>query len=467
VEKKRMFDNLRDSLRTALKKIVGASDINEELIDALCKDIQRALLQSDVNVRLVLSITNNLKERALKEQLPKGLSRKDHIVTILYGELAKLLGYSGDTIQTIDKEKPDEAETTGATAFFKPGKENIVLMLGIQGSGKTTVTSKFARWLTRHGYRVGVIGADTWRPGALTQLKMNCTKINVEVFGEEKNKDAVGIVKKGLEHFKPQNLDVIIIDTAGRHKEEAGLLQEMTDMYEAATPDLVLLVIDGTLGQQAYAQAEAFHKAAPVGGIIITKLDGTAKGGGALAASSATGAKVMFIGTGERIDDLEQFSPTRFVGRLLGMGDIKALLEMARNLEIEGDEQQAKRLMSGKMTIDDFYAQMEQVNKMGFRNVIDNMPGLSGMVNDNKLEEMQGKINAWRYVIQSMTKDEKKDPDLINESRRKRIARGSGVPEGEVKEMIKQYNNSKDIMKKFKGGRGRGPGDFLRRLGLG
>ena len=460
-----MFDSLRDSLRTALKKIVGASDINEELIDALCKDVQRALLQSDVNVRLVLSITKNLKERALKEQPPKGLSRKDHVVTILYGELAKLLGYSGETIKTIDKDR--DKDETGATAFFKPGKENIVLMLGIQGSGKTTVTGKLARWLTRHGYRVGVVGADTWRPGALTQLKMNCTRINVEVYGEEGGKDAVGIVKHGIEHFKPQNLDVIIIDTAGRHKEEAGLLQEMTEMHKAATPDLVLLVIDGTLGQQAHAQAEAFHKAAPVGGIILTKLDGTAKGGGALAASSVTGARVMFIGTGERIDDLEQFSPTRFVGRLLGMGDIKALLEMARNLEIEGDEQQAKRLMSGKMTIDDFYAQMEQVGKMGFRNVIDNMPGLSGMVNDDKLDEMQDKIDGWRYVIQSMTKEEKKDPDLINESRRKRIARGSGVPEGEVKEMIKQYNNSKDIMKKFKGGRGRGPGDFLRRLGLG
>ena len=461
-----MFDNLRDSLRTALKKIVGASDINEELIDALCKDVQRALLQSDVNVRLVLSITNNLKERALKEQPPKGLSRKDHVVTILYGELAKMLGYSGEVIKTIGNVKGED-DAGGATSFFKPGKENIVLMLGIQGSGKTTVTGKLARWLTRHGYRVGVVGADTWRPGALTQLKMNCTKINVEVYGEEGGKDAVGIVKRGLEHFKPQNLDIIIIDTAGRHKEESGLLQEMSEMHKAATPDLVLLVIDGTLGQQAYAQAEAFHKAAPVGGIILTKLDGTAKGGGALAASSATGARVMFIGTGERIDDLEQFAPTRFVGRLLGMGDIKALLEMAKNLEIEGDEQQAKRLMSGKMTIDDFYAQMEQVSKMGFRNVIENMPGLSGMVNDDKLDEMQKKMDRWRFAIQSMTKEEKSDPEIINESRRKRIYRGSGIPEGEVKEMIKQYNNSKDMMKKFKGGRGRGPGDFLRRLGLG
>src|ERR671934_102529 len=249
-----MFDNLREGLRGALKKVVGASDINEELIDSICKDVQRSLLQSDVNVRLVISITQNLNQRALSEQPPKGLSRKDHIVTILYGELAKLLGYSGEVIKTIDKTQEDDHSL--ATSFFKAGKQNVVLMLGIQGSGKTTVTAKLARWLTRHGYRVGVIGADTWRPGALTQLKMNCSKINVEVFGEEQNNNnAVQIARNGLDHFKDQNLDVIIIDTAGRHKEEEGLLQEMSEMYKAATPDLVLLVIDSTIGQGAFKQA--------------------------------------------------------------------------------------------------------------------------------------------------------------------------------------------------------------------
>jgi signal recognition particle subunit SRP54 len=456
-----MFENLRDGLRSALKKIVGASDINEEVIDALCKDIQRSLLVSDVKAGLVKTITDNLKQRALNEQPPKGLSRKDHIVTILYGELAKMLGYSGE-ITTIDKKGIDD--DPGVTAFFKPAKQNVVLLLGIQGSGKTTVTAKLARWLTKHGYKVGVIGTDTWRPGALTQLKMNCAKINVEVYGEEGSKDAVGIAKHGLEHFKPQNLDVLIIDTAGRHKEEAGLLQEMSEMHKAATPDLALLVLDGTIGQQAYSQAEAFHKAAPLGGIIITKLDGTAKGGGALAASAATGAKVMFIGTGERIDDLEQFSPTRFVGRLLGMGDIKALLEMAKSLEVEADEDQAKRVLKGNMTMEDFYAQMEQVRKMGFSNVLESMPGLSGAVQEDKLEQMQERIEKWRFIIQSMTAEEKKEPDVVNESRRKRIARGSGVPESEIKAMIKQYNLSKDFMKHNKG---RAMGGFFRKFGLG
>src|SRR5919199_115544 len=457
-----MFDNLREGLRGALKKIVGASDINEELIDSLCKDVQRALLQSDVNVRLVLSITQNLKQRALSEQPPKGLSRKDHIVTILYGELAKMLGYSGEVIKTIEKSQEDDHSV--ATSFFSPGKQNVVLMLGIQGSGKTTVTAKLARWLTKHGYRVGVIGADTWRPGALTQLRMNCSKINVEVYGEEENENAVEIVRTGLEHFRLQNLDIVIIDTAGRHKEETGLLDEMKNMYNAAAPDLVLLVVDGTIGQQAYNQAKAFHEFARVGGIIVTKLDGTAKGGGALAATAATGARILFIGTGERIDDLEQFSPTRFVGRMLGMGDIKALLEMAKGLELQSDENQAKRLLSGKITIEDFYTQMENVGKMGFRNIIDNLPGLSGMIKEDQLDTLQNKMEKWRFIIQSMTKEEKKNPDIINDSRRKRIARGSGMTEHDVKELMKQYNNSKIMMKQTKGRQMQG---MLRRFGIG
>lgn len=455
-----MLDTLRTGLRSALKKIVGATDINEELIDSICKDVQRSLLQSDVNVKLVISITKNLKERAINEKPPKGLSRKDHIITILYSELAMLLGYSGETIKIVEKSR----ESDDKVISFKPDKQNIILMLGIQGSGKTTVTAKLARWLTRHGYRVGVIGADTWRPGALTQLKMNCSRINVDVYGEEQNKDAVAIVTDGLEYFRQQGIDIIVIDTAGRHKEETSLLAEMNSMYKVAKPDLVLLVIDGTIGQQAYSQAKAFHEAASVGGIVITKLDGTAKGGGALASAAATSSRVMFIGTGERIDDLEQFSPTRFVGKLLGMGDIKALLEMAKSLELQADENQTKRLLSGKISIEDFYAQMENVGKMGFRNVIDSLPGLSGMIKEDDLDVLQGKMEKWRFIIQSMTRKEKKDPDLINDSRRKRIARGAGMTEHDIKDLIKQYNNSKTMMKQTKGRQMQG---MLRKFGFG
>jgi signal recognition particle subunit SRP54 len=455
-----MLENLRTGLRGAIKKIVRASDINEELIDSLCKDIQRALLQSDVNVKLVLEITRRIKERSMNEEPVKGLTRKDHIITILYGELATLLGYTGQTIKSIDKSQ----QTHDRILQFEPEKQSIILMLGIQGSGKTTVTAKVARWLSKQGYSVGVIGADTWRPGALTQLKMNCSRINTEVYGEEANTDALDIVRKGLAHFRTQNIDVVIVDTAGRHKEESGLLEEMRNMRNAINPNLVLLVIDGTIGQQAFNQAKAFHQAAEVGGIIVTKLDGSAKGGGVLSASAATGAKVLFIGTGERIDDLEVFSPTNFVGRILGMGDIQAVLEMARGLELQADENQAKRLLGGKMTIEDFYAQMENVGKMGFRNVIDNLPGLSGMLKEDQLDALEGKMEKWRFIIQSMTRDEKINPEIINESRRKRIARGAGLTEHEVRDLIKQYSNSKTLMKQAKGRQLQG---MLRKFGIG
>jgi signal recognition particle subunit SRP54 len=441
-----MLDNLKNNLRGAIKKLVKSSGIDEELIKELSKDVQRALLQSDVNVRLVLEITKNLEQRSLNETPPPGLSRKDHIVKILYDELSKLLG--------------NETEFD-----FKPGKQNKVILLGIQGSGKTTVASKLARFLTRQGYSVGVIGADTYRPGALVQLRTMCEKSNVEVYGEENNKDSPDIVKNGLKYFEKLPLDIILIDTAGRHKQEQDLLDEMERIHKVANPDLALLVIDGTIGQQCFNQAEAFHKTVPVGGIIVTKLDSSAKGGGSIAASAATGAQIMYIGTGERIDDLEKFSPTRFVGRLLGMGDIQAVLDLAKRLENEGDEVRLKRISTGKMNMEDFFYQLEEVTKVGsLRGFLDNMPGLSGMVKDDQLDQMEERVSKWRFIIQSMTKEEKADPDLLNSSRIKRIARGSGWSEHEVKELLKNYKNSKSMMKASKGRQMQGN---LRRMGFG
>ncbi len=442
-----MLDGLKDSLGAAIKKIVKSSGIDEELIEELYKDVQMALLQSDVNVRLVLEITEQLKERAINETPPPGLSRKDHIIKILYDELSKLLGNESDF-------------------EFKSGKQNKIILLGIQGSGKTTVTAKLAKFLTRQGYTVGVVGADTYRPGALVQLKTMCEKSSVEVYGEENNKDSPNIVKNGLKHFAGQPLDVVLIDTAGRHKEEKDLLDEMSRINKVAEPDLALLVIDGTIGEQCYSQAEAFHKAIPVGGVVITKLDSSAKGGGALAASAATGAQIMYIGTGERIDDLEKFSPTRFVGRLLGMGDVQAILDLAKRLEDEGDDVRMKRISSGKMNMEDFLFQLEEVTKVGsLKGILESMPGMSGMVKEDQLDQMEGRVEKWRYIIQSMTKAEKANPlDLLNPSRIKRIARGSGWPEGEVKELIKNYKNSKNMMKASKGRQMQGT---LRKMGLG
>lgn len=426
-----------------MRKLIGASVVDQQVVKEFVKDLQRTLLQGDVNVRLVLDVTSKIEKRALEETPPPGLSRKDQIVKILYEELAAFLGV---------EEK-----------FELPAdKTTIVLLVGIQGSGKTTVAAKFARFLVKRGYRVGVVCADTFRPGALTQLKMLCATIGVEVYGEEGARDSVSVAQKGVAHFRDARRNVIMVDTAGRHKEETGLINEMKTISAKIRPDLTLLVVDGTIGQQAYPQSEAFHHAVPVGGIIVTKLDGAAKGGGALAATAATGARILFIGTGERVDDLEAFSPTRFVGRLLGLGDIKALLERAKELEVEADEKKIHRIMSGKMTIDDLYYQLEQVKKMGsLKKILDLVPGFSGAVKGEDLEALEGKMKVWKAVIQSMTRAERETPEILGSSRVKRVARGSGASEKEVKEMLARYRQTKAVMKASKGRQFR---QLLRRL---
>ena len=427
-----MLSGLQGGLRNAVKKLVGGGTVDEAAVKEFVKDLQRALLQADVNVKLVLALSTKIEQRALDEKLTPGLPRKDHIVKILYEELSRILG--------------EETEFK-----LSHDKTSIILLAGIQGSGKTTITAKLARNLSKQGHKVGVVGADTFRPGALVQLKMLCEKIKVPVYGKENAKDSVKIASEGVKHFKTTDNNIIIIDTAGRHKEEAGLLKEMQDLNHL-NPDKVLLVIDGTIGQQCYSQAEAFHKIAPIGGIVITKLDGAAKGGGALAAAAATGAKIVFIGTGERVDDLEVFSPSRFVGRLLDMGDLKALLDRVKDLEIEADTKKLQRITSGKMTIDDLYYQIEQMKKMGsLKKILDLVPGFSSAMKDQDLDKLEDKMQHWRIIIQSMTRTERQNPDLLNSSRIHRIAKGSGTPEKEIKEMMSKYKQTKSVMKASRG----------------
>ena len=248
-------------------------------------------------------------------------------------------------------------------------------------------------------------------------------------------------------------MNVILIDTAGRHKEEKGLLDEISKISKSVSPDLTLLVIDATIGQSAFSQASAFHQSVPVGGIIITKLDGASKGGGALAASAATGARIFFVGTGERIDDLEQFSPTRFVGRLLGMGDLRALLDRAKELELVADEKQVKRMMAGKLTMNDFLLQIESLKKMGsLRKIVESIPGFSqANLPTQNIEEIEGKMKYWRAIIQAMTEEERTDPDLLNSQRIHRIAGGTGVMERDVKDLLTRYRQAKNVMKASKG----------------
>ena len=438
-----MLDSLREGLQSAVKKLVGANTVDEKTVKEFVRDLQRALIQSDVNVRIALEVTERVQKRALEEKPPAGVTKKDQVVSILYEELARLLGSEGGLQLSKDK-------------------TNVLVMLGVQGSGKTTTAAKFARLYSKRGFKVGVVAADTFRPGAVAQLKTLVASTGAEVYSEEREKDSVKIAREGRKKFDGSK-NLIIIDTAGRHKEEKGLLQEMKEVVGAVKPDATVLVIDGTIGQQCYNQALAFHQAAPVGGIIVTKLDGAAKGGGALAASAATGAKIFFIGTGERIDDLEEFVPTRFVGRLLGMGDLKALMDMVKDAEVVVDEKMTQRLMSGKMTMYDLLAQFEQMKKFGsLKKVLDHIPGFSGQVDVKELDKAEDRVKVYKSIIQSMTGDEKTNPESINSSRLRRIAKGSGRSEKDVRELLTRYKQMKTLVKTSKGRELR---QMMRRMG--
>jgi signal recognition particle subunit SRP54 len=425
------LDKLGSSLTDAIKKLFKAGVVDEVAVKELVRDIQRALLQADVNVQLVLQISKNIEERALKEKVPPGVSRREHVIKVVYEELTKFVG---------DKPVPLKVE---------PGKKKIVMLVGIQGSGKTTHAAKLARYFQKRGIKVGLICADTYRPGAYNQLQQLATRINTPFFGDLKQKDPVKVVKEGLKQFSDK--DLIIVDTAGRHKEEKDLIKEMKDLEKHVKPDEVIMVIDGTIGQQALAQAKTFHEATPIGAIIVTKLDGSSRGGGALSAVAATGAPIKFIGTGEKIEDLEAFIPSRFVGRLLGMGDLETLLEKVKDAEINVPQKKAKDIMSGNFTLTDMYEQFQAVKKMGpFGKVLKMIPGMSTDVPEEMLNSAEGRLDTWGVIIQSMTPAEKENPKLLNSSRARRIARGSGTTEKEVKELLKQYVMMRKMLKMFK-----------------
>ena len=426
------LDNLGSSLTNAIKKLFKAGVVDEATVKELVRDIQRALLQSDVNVQLVLQISKNIEERALKEKVPPGVSRREHVIKVVYEELTKFVG---------DKPVPLKVE---------PGKKKIIMLVGIQGSGKTTHAAKLARYFQKRGLKVGLICADTFRPGAYAQLQQLATRTNTPFFGDLKQKDPVKVVREGLKQFGEK--DLIIVDTAGRHKEEKDLIKEMKDLEKNIKPDEVIMVIDGTIGQQALAQAKTFHEATPIGAIIVTKLDGSSRGGGALSAVAATGAPIKFIGTGEKIEDIEPFIPSRFVGRLLGMGDLETLLEKVKDAEIQVPQKKAKEILSGNFTLTDMYEQFQAVKKMGpFGKVLKMIPGLSSSdVPEEMLNTAEGRLEKWGVIIQSMTPEEKENPKLLNSSRAKRIARGSGTTEKDVKELLKQYIMMRKMLKMFK-----------------
>lgn len=422
------LERLGASLYEALKKVFRASVVDEATVKELVRDVQRALLQADVNVKLVLDISKQIEERALKEKLPPGISRREHIIKVVYEELTRFLG-----------EKPVPVK-------IEPGKRKVIMLVGIQGSGKTTAAAKLARYFQKRGLKPALICVDTYRPGAFAQLQQLANRINVPLYGNPSAKDPVKIALEGLKQFNDR--DILIIDTAGRHKEEQELIKEMMMLEKNIKPDEIMLVVDGTIGQQAMAQAQAFNQATPIGSILVTKLDGSARGGGALSAVAATGAPIKFISAGEKIEDIEPFIPSRFVGRLLGMGDLETLLEKVREAEIKVPEKKAKAILSGKFTLTDMYEQFEAVKGMGaFRKLLKMLPGMSYDVPEEMLNMAEDRLEKWRVMIQSMTKEEKENPKIFNASRIRRVARGSGTSEKEVKELLKQYSLMRRMMK--------------------
>ncbi len=431
-EENEALEGLGRSLNDAMKKLLRLGVVDEKAVKELVRDLQRALLQSDVNVNLVLQISQAVETRSIQEQLPPGISRREHVIKVLYEELTRFLG-----------EEPSKVPV-------EPGKRHVIMLVGIQGTGKTTAAVKLARFYQKRGMSPAIACADTYRPGAFDQLKQLADRVNVPVYGEPGSKDVLRVVRKGLEQFDQQKHDLIIVDTAGRHKDEGELMSEMKDLAKLISPDEIILAIDASIGQAAMSQATAFNQTTTIGSILVTKLDGTAKGGGALSAVAATQAKIKFIGTGEKIDDLEEFVPSSFVGRLLGMGDIKALVERVRDAEIVVPQKKARAFLEGKFTLKDMYDQMVAVRKMGpLKKLMGMVPG--GMnIPDDAMETAEKRLDSWRVIIQSMTKAEVEDPKLVDSSRARRIARGSGRTEKEVKELINQYFMMKKMMKSMK-----------------
>ena len=429
-----VLEKLGSSLYEAIRKVIRAPVVDADLVKELIRDFQRALLQADINVKLVMELSQNIEKRALDEELPPGISRREHLIKVVFDELTRFVG-----------EKP-------APLTIQPGRQNVLMLVGIQGSGKTTQAAKLARYFQKRGLRPAVVCADTFRPGAYDQLRQLAESINVDFYGDPENKDPAAIARDGVRKFRGH--EAVIIDTSGRHKEEKSLILEMQQIAAAITPQEIILVLDGTIGQQAAAQAAAFNAATDIGSIIVAKLDGSARGGGALSSVAATGAPIKFIGTGEKIEDLEPFDPGRFISRLLGMGDIESLVSKVKEAEVEVTEKDVYALLSGKFTIADMYQQFEAVRKMGpLQKIISMIPGLGYQLPQADLDVAEERLDRWKYIIESMTVEEREDPKVLNASRVRRIARGSGTEEREVRELIKQYNAMRKMLRQLKGKR--------------
>jgi len=422
-----VLEKLGSVLKAGVKKISNAIFVDKKLIDAIVKDIQRALIEADVNVELVFALSQKIKKLAYDENV-KGVDKKEQLVKLIHDEINLLLG-----------EKKELTLPKNASIMF----------LGLYGAGKTTTIAKLGFYYAKRGRKVALLGLDTQRPAAMDQLEQMAKKAKLPAFVDKKEKDPIKIIKQYKAELK--KYDLVLIDTAGRDGLNKKLIKEIAKLDKAIKPSFRILVMPADVGQTAKTQAEEFQKALSIDGVIITRMDGTSKAGGALTACAETKAPVFFIGVGEQIHELETFDPESFIQRLLGMGDLNALLEKVRSAT---DEKQTKRIeermKEGKFTLLDLYAQLEQMNKMGsMEKMMGMIPGMSAAkVPKNVLKKQEAKMVHWKNAINSMTEEEIENPEILEKQTKRiqRIAKGSGTTTTELRELLKQYKMLKEMM---------------------
>ncbi|CAB41226.1 signal recognition particle subunit Srp54 [Schizosaccharomyces pombe] len=431
-----VFADLGRRLNSALGDFSKATSVNEELVDTLLKNICTALLETDVNVRLVQELRSNIKKKINVSTLPQGINGKRIVQKAVFDELCSLVDPKVDAFTP------------------KKGRPSVIMMVGLQGSGKTTTCSKLALHYQRRGLKSCLVAADTFRAGAFDQLKQNAIKARVPYFGSYTETDPVVIAKEGVDKFKNDRFDVIIVDTSGRHQQEQELFAEMVEISDAIRPDQTIMILDASIGQAAESQSKAFKETADFGAVIITKLDGHAKGGGALSAVAATKTPIVFIGTGEHINDLERFSPRSFISKLLGLGDLEGLMEHVQSLDFD-KKNMVKNLEQGKFTVRDFRDQLGNIMKLGPLSKMASMiPGMSNMMNGMNDEEGSLRMKRMLYIVDSMTEQELDSDGLLfveQPSRVLRVARGSGTSVLEVEETISQVRVFAQMAKKIGG----------------
>ncbi len=434
-----MFDSLTDRFEGIFGRLRGRGRLGEPEIDEVLREIRLALLEADVNFTVVKNLLARIKAACLGADLAKSLTPAQHVIKIVHNELIATLG--GQSLKITFASKPP----------------TVVLLAGLQGSGKTTASAKLARWFKQQGRNPILVGTDLQRPAAVEQLRVLGGQVSVPVFSEPT--DPVAVAQAGLAEARDKGRDVCIVDTAGRLAIDAEMMEQVRHISEAIQPDYTLLVIDAMTGQDAVATAEAFHATLEIDGVILSKLDGDARGGAALSVKEVIGRPIAFASVGERVADFEQFHPDRMADRILGMGDVLTLIEtVEREYDKEVAAKAEQALLEGQFTLDDFLEQMQQIRKMGpLQNIIGMMPGIPKELKNADIGEKEiGRIEA---VIRSMTPEERARPDLVNGSRRARIAKGSGTSISDVNLLLKQFKDVAKMMKRFggaaKGGKGK------------